>query len=558
MKTLIQVGFAAVSLLVITYLVPVDWLPKEVQKVYFEWIGVANYKSPPASVEQAPVEPEEICPPDFKGWRKGQTIEGIDVRPVDSCLADNPHAVAAFVKGTNNVSPMTLMESKLTPDAVVKGADLDGDGDPDEIHIRLEVMELNGGSPDIADNITTYNILPGVQPGFWVFTPKGFGMSTENFESLKANPMLRAPSPSIRVEQGDRVKITLENTHYMPHTIHLHGVDHPYVDANGEGNDGVPQTSELPLMPGKSRTYDISPRQTGTMFYHCHVQPQIHILMGLQGMFIVEENKPNNWLQTVNVGAGYVRYPSADSQEKYHGEYDLHYQSIDEELHNLIQQSNDARLTVKDMHRLYDITDGDPDYFLLNGKSFPYTFQESILAVNPGEQIKMRILNGGSEGIALHTHGHKVTITHYDGIGVDPVAQITRDVVWIAPAQRTDVILDTTDDGLHSYGEGAWIFHDHVEKGVTNDGISPGGTVSAVVYRKYLSEEGFPIVQGVDWNKFFTEEYYKGKIPVWRDYDPLGVFADVKPEYRGLAKIVSLGIALGVLLLSSMGIFRRS
>ena len=33
-------------------------------------------------------------------------------------------------------------------------------------------------------------------------------------------------------------------------------------------------------------------------------------MMGLQGLFVIEENRPNNWVQTLNVGAGKVRAPS--------------------------------------------------------------------------------------------------------------------------------------------------------------------------------------------------------------------------------------------------------
>ena len=33
-------------------------------------------------------------------------------------------------------------------------------------------------------------------------------------------------------------------------------------------------------------------------------------------------------------------------------------------------------------------------------------------------------------------------------------AQITRDVYDIAPAQRNDLKINTTDDGFHSYGQG--------------------------------------------------------------------------------------------------------
>ncbi len=295
------------------------------------------------------------------------------MRRSPACIADNPHAVAAFVRGTNNVSQQTLLKSGLTPDAVEKGRDLDGDGDPDEIHIRLEVVELNGGSPELDAAIAQYSIAPGIQPGLWVFAPKMFGMATESFESLTAQAMLRLPSPVIRVEQGDRVSITLENSHYMPHTVHFHGVDHAFVDTDGEGNDGVPLTSESPVMPGSARTYELQPRSAGTAFYHCHVQPHVHIMMGLQGLFIVEENRADNWLQTLNVGAGQVRVPSKAVTEEYDREYDLHYLELDSDLNNRIQRFNDPRLITESMHRDYNVTEASSDLFTLNGRSFPYT-----------------------------------------------------------------------------------------------------------------------------------------------------------------------------------------
>ncbi|MDZ7685758.1 MAG: hypothetical protein U5O39_12750 [Gammaproteobacteria bacterium] len=94
-------------------------------------------------------EPETACPEDPAGWREATTIAGVLVRAARSCAPDNPHAVAAFVRGTNHVDSGVLQQSGLAPDAVTKGEDLDGDGDPDVIRIRLEVAELNGGSPDV-------------------------------------------------------------------------------------------------------------------------------------------------------------------------------------------------------------------------------------------------------------------------------------------------------------------------------------------------------------------------------------------------------------------------
>jgi hypothetical protein len=525
---------------------PPQWYPVSLRLQLSQWFGADAYRAPPKGRAVTDIEAEQPCPEDLLNWRDAQTIAGVDIRRSPACVADNPHAVAAFVRGTNNVSQQVLMDSGLTPDAVEKGRDLDGDGDPDEIHIRLEVAELNGSSPEGKAPTAQFAIAPGITPGFWVFAPKMFGMATENFESLKARSMLRLPSPAIRIEQGDRVKITLENSHYMPHTIHFHGVDHPFVDADGEGNDGVPVTSEKPVLPGGARTYDLQPRQSGTMFYHCHVQAHVHIMMGLQGLFVVEENRPDNWVQTLNVGAGHVRAPSVAVTEQFDREYDLQYLDIDIDLNNRIQGTNDPRLITRNMHRRYDITDAKSDFFTLNGRSFPYTFRESLVIAKADERIKLRIVNGGSTGVALHTHGHKVTATHYDGIKVKPAAQIIRDVVWIASAQRVDLDLQTTDDGLHSYGGGIWLLHDHQEKGVTNNGIGPGGNISAIVYEDYLHENGWPKTQGMELEQFFTEAYYRKEIPVWESL-ARGTFSDAGSDLWLLIRLLGLGLSLGVI-----------
>ncbi len=96
--------------------------------------------------------------------------------------------------------------------AVTLGRDLDGDGDPDEVDIRLEVIEVR------------QEVYPGEVVTFWVFAPEGAGMTT----------VARAPSPTIRVEKGDRVRIILQNTHYFQHTIQAHLTIHP------NAIDGVP------------------------------------------------------------------------------------------------------------------------------------------------------------------------------------------------------------------------------------------------------------------------------------------------------------------------------
>lgn len=480
-------------------------------------IAVSAVVGLPKSVKVDPGAKEIICRSMEKQWRLEQTVDGVEMQESVRCDPDNPAQIAAQVKGTNNISMETLMNTFYAADAIIKKNDMDNDGDPDLIIIKLEVAELNGHSPDFDGLVPTFDMAPGIQPGMWVFAPKSRGMATNSFVGTDANPLLRAPSPVIRVEQGDTVWLQLENSHYFPHTIHLHGVDHPFVDKGGEGNDGVPQTSDKFVLPGKSKTYEIKPRVAGTFVYHCHVQTHIHVAMGLIGMFIVEENRPNNWVQTFNIGGGKVRHPSKAILQEFDSEYDMQYHAMDKSLGEIIQQNNDPRLIARKMNREYDITDATSDYHTLNGKSFPYTLRESIIVAEPNKNIKVRMFNSASEQVAIHTHGHKGLITHYDGVPHAKAARIRRDVYDIAPAQRSDITISTINDGLHSYGEGIWLFHDHAEKGITTDGMNPGGNVSAMVYKKYLSENGMPKGIGESPLPLFYKKYQQRKLPVWQD-----------------------------------------
>jgi FtsP/CotA-like multicopper oxidase with cupredoxin domain len=487
---------------------------------------------------------ESPCSNEHPEWRQAQVIDGVEIREAPSCEPDNPYDIAASVKGTNNVSMATLMQSNLSQDALVMGDDLDKDGDPDVIHLKLEVIEFNGASPDGDYVINTYNIAPGIQPGLWAYAPKSSGMALKNFNSREARPFLRAPSPTIRVEQGDKVYITLENTHYLPHTIHLHGVDHPWQNSKGEDNDG---TEEHAVFPGKSHTYEIQPRHTGTMFYHCHVQTAQHMMMGLSGMFVIEENQPNNWVQTFNVGAGQVRHPSVGVKKTYSQEYDLIYQSIDKKLANTIQAATDPRLIAKAMSRDYNMTESFENYFLLNGHSFPYTLRDAMIVTDGNEAIKLRIVNAQRSQVALHIHGHKATITAMDGVELTSAQQITRDVFDIAMAQRLDLNLLTTDDGLHSYGPGLWMFHDHVPVGTTTDGMEPGGNMAILAYKPLLDEKGMPKMHDEMLGEVFDKDYYAKKQPLWQQGDYAAVFGDaglISPDVKNL---VIFGLLIGLI-----------
>jgi FtsP/CotA-like multicopper oxidase with cupredoxin domain len=296
------------------------------------------------------------------------------------------------------------------------------------------------------------------------------------------------------------------------------------------------------------------------MLYHCHVQTAQHFMMGLNGMFIVEENKDNNWLQTFNIGAGQVRHPSAAVKKSYSQEYDLHYQSVDKKLASIIQTAIDPRLIAQRMARDYNMTESFENYFMLNGHSFPYTLRDAMIIAEENETIKLHVANLQRSSIALHIHGHKATITALDGVEQPEAQQITRDVFDIAPAQRTDLRLQTKDDGLHSYGAGLWMFHDHVPTGTTTDGMEPGGNMAILAYKHYLDELGMPKMHDELFDQVFNKDYYAKKQAVWNSGDFAALLGDaglVAPNY---SHIILFGLLAGLiiaLLVFSVLLIRR-
>jgi FtsP/CotA-like multicopper oxidase with cupredoxin domain len=371
--------------------------------------------------------------------------------------------------------------------AVELGRDLDGDGDPDEIHIRLEVVEVQE------------EVYPGEFITFWVFAPLGRSMTSA----------ARLPSPTIRVEEGDRVKVTLYNTHYFPHTIHFHGTTQPFE------MDGVPDMSQRAVQPGESFTYEFTATKPGTYWYHCHVQDHVHVPMGLAGMFIVEPNRPNNHFAHVVPGAGRIAPMAKATAAEYAAEYSLVYTDIDDRLNRIVAAYTDPREIEKRMHRDYDTTQRVPNVFLLNGRAFPFTMLDTPIVVKPDAATKLRVLNAGARTIYLHTHGHHPTLTHLDGQPVPPAARITRDTFAIGPGQRVD--LDLRTDAEHSSGPGVWLMHDHAPPAASNKGINPGGDHTIIVYENFLDEDGLPKGHAAQHAKYFDPAYYQGKIPV---FDP--------------------------------------
>jgi manganese oxidase len=199
------------------------------------------------------------------------------------------------------------------------------------------------------------------------------------------------------------------------------------------------------------------------------------------------------------------------------------------------------------MSRDYNMTESFENYFLLNGHSFPYTLRDAMIVTDGNEAIKLRIVNAQRSQVALHIHGHKATITAMDGVELSAGQQVTRDVFDITMAQRLDLSLLTADDGLHSYGPGLWMFHDHVPVGTTTDGMEPGGNMAILAYKPLLDEKGMPKMHDQMLGEVFDKDYYAKKQPLWQQGDFAAVLGDAGLISPDVKKLVIFGLLIGLI-----------
>ncbi len=90
----------------------------------------------------------------------------------------------------------------------------------------------------------------------------------------------RVPGPSIRVTEGDRVRVHFHNRGSHPHSLHFHGI-------HSSGMDGVLGAGDVP--PGGEFIYEFDAFPFGCHLYHCHTIPlKRHIHKGLYGAFVID------------------------------------------------------------------------------------------------------------------------------------------------------------------------------------------------------------------------------------------------------------------------------
>ncbi len=320
------------------------------------------------------------------------------------------------------------------------------------------------------EDLVAQEIYPGMQANLWAFCAQPSDPTHEPSVAaieLWQGQTCSVPGPTLRVQQGDRVVVDFVNRHMHHHTIHWHGQHTPWE------SDGVPGSTQDPVAPGELFTYEFVAARAGTLWYHCHVDTQFHVMQGLYGAMIVE---PQDRSDEPDVDRDHLIVLSTLDRDAVEATperiADPH---ADHQSHEACGETgkpgcqNPAQAL-------------DPDVFLLNGQSAPYTVMRDDTRINiaPGERVRLRFLNAGNTWEAMHPHGHDLTVTHLDGIPLGKEHWYQVDTLPIAPGQRIDAVIEGS-----MAMEGVWVFHTHVTSHVTNDGQYPGGMLTKIVYKGF-------------------------------------------------------------------------
>ena len=218
------------------------------------------------------------------------------------------------------------------------------------------------------------------------------------------------PGPELRVRQGDPLRLVVNNKLGEDTTVHWHGIRLP------NAMDGVPGLTQKPIRPGESFSYEFTPPDAGTFWYHSHADTLQQIGRGLAGALIVEEREP------VAVDRDLLWF--------------IEDWRLDET--GQITSGFDNRMEAGMSGRIGNTV-------TVNGRV------PNRVSVKAGERVRLRIVNAAlARIVSLRFEGHRPVVVGRDGQPCEPYMSEGGRLV-LGPAMRADLIIDMDGKPGRSY-----------------------------------------------------------------------------------------------------------
>jgi len=341
----------------------------------------------------------------------------------------------------------------------------------------------------------------------------GFRMVPDNETNSKINKLIQKykgkvtwPAPILAINKDTQTFIVLTNLGLVvrpdlddSHTIHWHGFRNPNAVF-----DGVPEVS-VAVPPERDFPYLFVPRDEGTYMYHCHFEDVEHVQMGMDGVVYINSLTP-----------GYA-YDLPNGDPALDTEFDRQFTFM---LNEIDTHPHDNLVNIQE----FVWSNYKANHWVMNGRSYPDTVMRdqelpgsdfdlggglysqpvsSLMQVNPGDRILIRIASLGYEQHSMQLLGIPMTVVGQDASYLGANSYITntlylgageaRDAIFIAPPYSSSLALNA-GDGLGNYNR--YWFRNRSAQRLINPGVPGlGGMMTEVrVYETALDPQDGPNV----------------------------------------------------------------
>ncbi len=289
----------------------------------------------------------------------------------------------------------------------------------------------------------------------------GYGLGNNGFQYV---------GPTLCVNEGDTVTITLKNTLPVPSSIMIPGItgmkvngDFPKLDiASDSLTTPAPAATAAGVLG--TATYTFQASKPGTFLYESGTNPQLQVLMGMEGALIVRPMHVPNPV----AGVSYV-YNDTSTGFLPNREFMHMFTEIDPHMHHAVEvqmMASPVALPVT-----YDMKLYKPRYWMINGRSFPDDITPNFSAAIPtqpyGAMVHVypktydkypavvRFLNGGPVDYPFHPHSNHESMIGVDGRllanptggqgGTQAITSIDRFGFDVAPGQTAEGLFNWVD-----------------------------------------------------------------------------------------------------------------
>ena len=250
------------------------------------------------------------------------------------------------------------------------------------------------------------------------------------------------PGPLLRLKEGQRVTVDLQNDSDRPEQLHWHGQLVP-VDVDGAAEEGTP------FIPAHGvRRISFVPRPAGYRFYHTHTRAGGDLSAGQYGgqvghVYIEPKNEPGRYDREL-----FLVLKEFGPTLSRGGDMPQDVLSPSSTVPALKQRGESAMKAslAQGMPKGYEV---GYDTFTINGRMLGHG---EPIRVKQGERVLFHVLNGSATEIrSLALPGHRFHVVALDGNPVPTPRTVP--VLWLGTAERVSAIVEMNQPGVWIMGD---------------------------------------------------------------------------------------------------------